>query len=498
VSATEASDPLPGTKEEGELPRQVNNQVLVEMARDIRPPPLEPSEVRSPRGAKGRAGRGQKESTAAFGPMPNFEREVQRIIAEQEIVSKVASDAEKPEPPSSQQQQQGGSPAKRKEELVEKLARLNSRYVAPAGAEKPEAAGKVGLAAIRDLAAAQEAALLGKPQPSLGEDEVTPTNDLHLLRLDPSSNRMTLELGQDGRRPPGRFPLELPASPLSPLRSPLSRVESTRSRGSGKGKESEYENGESDCPDEEEIGIKRGLLNTSRDSEQRETDEFEEAERRMLAEEAKAGAFHEGEEHASLLGGDHSHEHHAASSLPFALPGRWTGGRREEEEMRRLMRAQHDGETSQSDWSEDEEGRELLGDTDGDGVSMAANGGLTDAEGALSDVNSIYEGGGGEAGDLDDTSLSSRASSRIFDSDQIYSADSLHGMYDSEYDNYRGGGGHMTSDAESDFAHEDDSEVGGVLDELSLENIRQISKNITTKFGATRSEKDECDSDAVV
>ena len=45
--------------------------------------------VRSPRGAKGRAGRGQKESTAAFGPMPNFEREVQRIIAEQEIVSKV-------------------------------------------------------------------------------------------------------------------------------------------------------------------------------------------------------------------------------------------------------------------------------------------------------------------------------------------------------------------------------------------------------------------------
>ena len=59
------------------------------------------------------------------------------------------------------------------------------------------------------------------------------------------------------------------------------------------------------------------------------------------------------------------------------------------------------------------QGRELLGDTDGDGVSMAANGGLTDAEGALSDVNSIYECGGGEAGDLDDTSLSSRASSRF-------------------------------------------------------------------------------------
>ena len=61
--------------------------------------------------------------------------------------------------------------------------------------------------------------------------------------------------------------------------------------------------------------------------------------------------------------------------------------------------------------------------------------------------------------------------------------------YDSEYDNYRGG--HMTSDAESDFPNEDiDSDVGAVLDELSLENIRQISKNITKKFGA-RSDKDE-------
>ena len=38
-----------------------------------------------------------------------------------------------------------------------------------------------------------------------------------------------------------------------------------------------------------QIGMKRGLLNMSRDSEQRETDEFEEAERRMLAEEAKVG-----------------------------------------------------------------------------------------------------------------------------------------------------------------------------------------------------------------
>ena len=57
--------------------------------------------------------------------------------------------------------------------------------------------------------------------------------------------------------------------------------------------------------------------------------------------------------------------------------------------MRRLVAAQRDlqGETSQSDWSEDDEGlRE--GETTDDGgldhLSMAANGGLTDAEGAMS------------------------------------------------------------------------------------------------------------------
>jgi len=175
--------------------------------------------------------------------------------------------------------------------------------------------------------------------------------------------------------------------------------------------------------------------------------------------------------------------------------------------MRRLValqRSDQPGDTSQSDWSEEEEeaGGETGHTTDEGGLdqlSMAAAGGLTDAEGAMSDVNSMYEcgEGGGEGGDMDDTSLSSRASSRIFDSDQIYSAESMHAMYDSEYDNYRGG--HMTSDAESDFAHEDDSDVGGVLDELSLENIRQISQNITNKFGAeARQEEDECESDSRV
>ena len=57
-----------------------------------------------------------------------------------------------------------------------------------------------------------------------------------------------------------------------------------RSRGSaGKGKDSEYENLESDVPDDDD----KAPLNMSRDSEQREIDEFEEEERRLLAEEEK-------------------------------------------------------------------------------------------------------------------------------------------------------------------------------------------------------------------
>jgi len=493
-------------KTNGQDLRLVHNQVLVNMAKDIRPPPVDGAEdMKSPK-VKAKPTK-SKEGGSSYGPTPNFEKEIQRILAEQELVSKrslnfeqssepdkhsvdvpLASTEAPPSSPAKQPPSQTNSmsPAKRKEELHEKLARLNSRYVSQGEKqEKPQQdsnTSKVGLAAIQDIAAKQEAALKS--------EDVTPTNDLNFLRYDPTSNRMTLELdpaGSGGDKdqsqrvlpnlPLGKFPLEIPTPTQSP-RVGLKRFDSFRSRGSAKGKDSEYENMESDFAEDDDDKSPI-VLNKSRDSEQREIDEFEEEERRLLAEDAKS-----------------------SPGLLFALPGRWTGGKREEEEMRRLVAAQRDlqGETSQSDWSEDEEGlRE--GETTDDGgldhLSMAANGGLTDAEGAMSDVNSMYECGeiGGEA-DLDDTSLSSRASSRIFDSDQIYSAESMHGMYDSEYDNYRAG--HMTSDAESDFAHEDiDSDVGAVLDELSLENIRQISKNITSKFGATRSEKDECDSDVV-
>lgn len=56
-------------------------------------------------------------------------------------------------------------------------------------------------------------------------------------------------------------------------------------------------------------------------------------------------------------------------------------------------------------------------------VSLLNEAGLTDAEAALSDVNSLYN-----APDVDDTSMSSRASSRLL------SLDSLSGLYDCEID----------------------------------------------------------------
>jgi hypothetical protein len=64
-----------------------------------------------------------------------------------------------------------------------------------------------------------------------------------------------------------------------------------RSRSSAKGKDSEYENMESDFAedDDEKIPI---VLNKSRDSEQREIDEFEEEERRLLAEDAKVSSLY--------------------------------------------------------------------------------------------------------------------------------------------------------------------------------------------------------------
>ncbi|XP_071520790.1 uncharacterized protein [Panulirus ornatus] len=156
------------------------------------------------------------------------------------------------------------------------------------------------------------------------------------------------------------------------------------------------------------------------------------------------------------------------------------------------------GETSQSEWSEDDDGaaseplldQESTGYTTDDPaleqVSMMNDAGLTDAEGALSDVNSIYNDPHQYDGDMDDTSMSSRASSRIFDSDAIISFDQINAYYESEYDNYRPSA--MASDG-FDTEPLSDVDLDGI-DGINLQNIRSMSESITRNFGQPRSETD--------
>ncbi|XP_042229149.1 adenylate cyclase type 1-like isoform X2 [Homarus americanus] len=156
------------------------------------------------------------------------------------------------------------------------------------------------------------------------------------------------------------------------------------------------------------------------------------------------------------------------------------------------------GETSQSEWSEDDDGaaseplldQESTGYTTDDPaleqVSMMNDAGLTDAEGALSDVNSIYNDPQQYDGDMDDTSMSSRASSRIFDSDAIISFDQINAYYESEYDNYR-----PSAIASDGFDTEPLSDVDlDGIDGINLQNIRSMSESITRNFGQPRSETD--------
>lgn len=106
--------------------------------------------------------------------------------------------------------------------------------------------------------------------------------------------------------------------------------------------------------------------------------------------------------------------------------------------------------------------------------------------GALSDVNSIYNDPHQYDGDMDDTSMSSRASSRIFDSDAIISFDQINAYYESEYDNYRPSA--MASDG-FDTEPLSDVDLDGI-DGINLQNIRSMSESITRNFGQPRSETD--------
>ena len=122
----------------------------------------------------------------------NFERDIARILKEQELVTK------------------------RMKEFEDGLA-----------ASKPPTSmeAKVGFAAIQEMARLQEQDQLSddpnQPNnlPSLENQQLIQAHDLSFLRFDPSSNRMTLESTKSPSSSverPAKFPLEIPTPVTSP------------------------------------------------------------------------------------------------------------------------------------------------------------------------------------------------------------------------------------------------------------------------------------------
>ena len=99
----------------------------------------------------------------------------------------------------------------------------------------------------------------------------------------------------------------------------------------------------------------------------------------------------------------------------------------------------------------------------------------------MSDVNSVFNDPEEGVDNEDNTSMSSRASSRIFDSDAIMSLDSMSALYDSEYDNYR-------TEDELPVSHLD--YFASADADINLANIRSMSESITRNFGQPKSETD--------
>ena len=159
-----------------------------------------------------------------------------------------------------------------------------------------------------------------------------------------------------------------------------------------------------------------------------------------------------------------------SSGMAFAIPGRWTGGKREEDEMRRLMAQEVEAakargeileETSASDFSsnEEENNKDTSGPASSSAVVVAAgapiqsnkqdnattdilemnNDILDDIVADQNKVDHVVQTKSGSTSrrprddtgndaDMDDTSMSSRASSRMLESINVISMDSMNVM----------------------------------------------------------------------
>ncbi|XP_045121655.1 Ca(2+)/calmodulin-responsive adenylate cyclase-like isoform X5 [Portunus trituberculatus] len=305
---------------------------------------------------------------------------------------------------------------------------------------------------------------------------------------------------QASRGPLGhKFPLEIPAPERISLHQSVRKF--VGSRMPGPCGHSEYENMESDVPDASTDD--EGLSDLRRDtaggkvaSGDRRPDDKRESPKQNLSVEKHSlkGGEHQTDDDEDVRSFEEEERRmaHELSGAQMDRSGNTSG------QSLPVPSIGDGGETSQSEWSEDDDGaaseplldQESTGYTTDDPaleqVSMINDAGLTDAEGALSDVNSIYNDPHQYDGDMDDTSMSSRASSRIFDSDNIISFDQINAYYESEYDNYRPG---VVASDGFDTEPLSDVDFDGI-DGINLQNIRTMSESITRNFGQPRNETD--------
>ena len=215
------SDSPPKRYFEPEGCRPVESEVLLNLQKDIRPPPLAKAEVLSPKdnsppcdAPKRSSGhRYFEDSEDRYDPGSHHEKDVSRMLLEQGIVSKRSHEFESSPSPGPQQ---------------------------PASAS-----AKVGFAAIQEIARKQEEALMRDmtPSPVVAKAEALssekmrvkrPEEDLSFLRFDPESNCLKLDFEQpkfaakEKEKSPiapskesspqkvGKFPLEI----NTPLQSP--------------------------------------------------------------------------------------------------------------------------------------------------------------------------------------------------------------------------------------------------------------------------------------
>ncbi|XP_055525526.1 Ca(2+)/calmodulin-responsive adenylate cyclase isoform X2 [Wyeomyia smithii] len=183
--------------------------------------------------------------------------------------------------------------------------------------------------------------------------------------------------------------------------------------------ESDDDDDEDDDDDDdadEEIGARQRRHAAGIAAERRRSNS--DATRNYISDELKYGAGHISRAERERDLSHHSHSHHNNSHSSH-------------HNQHQSLDSNH--AESQSEWSDDEGREEATGGAESTGyitdepglenISLLNEAGLTDAEGALSDVNSLYN-----APDVDDTSISSRASSRLL------SLDSLSGLYDCDLD----------------------------------------------------------------